>query len=378
MELLGFEIKRKKKLRPAKPRRYVEPFYMPRDERLHQFSNSEILDALRMISDRLTAVRFTAKVRLIFTDQLIEFIQSHTLELLRRLFYEGYVIIETGAPAPPPDNEGMPANIPPVRFVTGHEGQSPMRVSDTFTVDLPEGQTLMLSTCMQSTGHPDAYFLRDKLEFLDTINASDLNLIKNYGALGIISPEADSSVAGNFFDDEDIKTMQENYRRMYSPSRWSMFFAPRPTRFSAITLPIDALKLSEKRLYCLQAIYTALGIPKELSTYFENAKYENRNAAELDFYNSARSRLLRTVFMNSRTDFFVFKKFPMRIWTVRPLRLSSTSFTLSCNSCSAARRFSSSSSSVSCNASICSLMAAISASFSAITSCASCNASSLK
>lgn len=286
MELLGFEIKRKKRLRPAKPRRYVEPFYVPRDERLHQFSNSEILDALRMISDRLTAVRFTAKVRLIFTDQLIEFIQSHTLELLRRLFYEGYVIIETGAPAPPTDKDGMPANIPPVRFVTEHEGRSPMRVSDTFTVDLPEGQVLMLSTCMQSTGHPDAYYLRDKLEFLDTINASDLNLIKNYGALGIISPEADSSVAGNFFDDEDIKTMQENYRRMYAPSRWSMFFAPRPTRFSAITLPIDALKLSEKRLYCLQAIYTALGIPKELSTYFENAKYENRNAAELDFYNS--------------------------------------------------------------------------------------------
>lgn len=285
MELLGFEIKRKKKLHPAKPRRYVEPFYMPRDERLHQFSNSEILDALRMISDRLSVVRFTAKTRLIFTDQLIEFIQSHMLELLRRLFYEGYVIIETGTPPPPPDGN-VSMYIPPVRFVTQHEGRSPMRVSDTFTMDLSEGQILMLSTCMQSTGHTDAYFLKDKLEFLDTINASDLNLIKNYGALGIISPEADNSVAGNFFDEEDIKTMQENYRRMYAPSRWSMFFAPRPTRFSAIALPIDALKLSEKRLYCLQAIYAALGIPKELSIYFENAKYENRNAAELDFYNS--------------------------------------------------------------------------------------------
>lgn len=287
MELFGFEIikKKRKGLHPAKPRRYVEPFYMPRDERLHQFSGSEILDALRMISDRLSAVRFTAKTRFIFTDQLIEFIRSYTLELLRRLFYEGYVIIETGTPPPPPDGS-VPVHTSPIRFVTGHEGRSPMRVSDTLTVDLPEGQILMLSACMQSTGHTDAYFLRDKLEFLNTINASDLNLIKNYGALGIISPETDNSVAGNFFDEEDIKTMQESYRRMYAPSRWSMFFAPRPTRFSAITLPIDALHLSEKRLYCLQAIYTALGIPKELSTYFENAKYENRNAAELDFYNS--------------------------------------------------------------------------------------------
>lgn len=63
-------------------------------------------------------------------------------------------------------------------------------------------------------------------------------------------------------------------------------FVPKSLKYSKIDLPISQLQLSDKRLFVLQALYSYFGIPKEISVYFENSKYANRNEAELDFYSN--------------------------------------------------------------------------------------------
>jgi len=278
MRLFGYDIKRhipgeKKEEKRLLPRpvgiRYYEPSGVP----FHDFARSEILDALRMIASRLSNIRWSAATPFMVTRKLFAFLSSDYLELVRRLFYDGYLVVATH---------------PEPHLVSVHKRPFQRSAEGVATIPLEAGEVLLPSLTFRATGHSDEWYLRDKLHFLNTINNSDLNLIENYGAMGILSPETDSSVAGAFFDEKEVEEMHERYRRTYGIrlGRWQVMITPRPTRWNAIELPIAALQLPQKRLYTLQAIYAALGIPKELSTYFENAKYENRNAAELDFYSS--------------------------------------------------------------------------------------------
>ena len=100
--------------------------------------------------------------------------------------------------------------------------------------------------------------------FLDVINSSDLNLIQNYGAMGIVSPEVDNDVNGTTWGKSDVKEMQDEYRDSYGITlgKWSLMFVPRPVKYSKIDLPIAALQLEVKRNYALKAIYAIFGIPQ--------------------------------------------------------------------------------------------------------------------
>jgi len=278
MRLFGYDIKKHVPGEEKKKKKYLPPpaviqYYEPTSVPFYDFARSEILDALRMISSRLSNLRWSAEVPFMAAQKLITFLSEDYLELVRRLFYDGYLVIATR---------------PQLHLVSIQNRPAHRDAGGVFIISLEDGEVFLPSFTFRATGHSDEWYLRDKLHFLNTINNSDLNLIENYGAMGMLSPEVDNSVAGAFFSEDDIKEMHERYRETYGVKlgRWQVMITPRPTRWNAIELPIAALQLSEKRLYTLQAIYTALGIPKELSTYFENAKYENRNAAELDFYSS--------------------------------------------------------------------------------------------
>lgn len=268
--------------------------YFAPGNQIFNFAKSEILDCEKMISNRLSNAEYYQKHDSFAGTEVINFIQDNRLQLIRRLFTDGYVIINT-------------RNL---EFVDGTCRQVYRSYDGKITFQLLEDEVLQVSETFEATGLSDFCFLKDKIRFLNIVNSSDMNLIENYGAMGIVSPESDNSVAGAEFSESDIKDLQERYAKHYGITlgKWSLMFVPRPTKYSPIALPIAQLKLEEKRLYLLKAIYAAFGIPKELSVYFENSKYANRREAELDFYSSTITmwadlftRLIDSIYKNIRT-----------------------------------------------------------------------------
>ncbi len=267
MKVFGIEISRGKQ--SAKHPRYAEiAYYTPRRE-VHDFAKQEIIDCQKMITSRLENAYFQAKVDFVATRNIFCWLKESKLELVNRLFFDGYVIVDCDSLA----------------FV---DVSQRTRSKTLHAIDIPINcnETVLASETYRARGHSDFHFLKQKLNYLNVLNSSDMQLIENYGAMGIISPEPDGSVAGNEYTEEDINTLQDRYKKQYGITfgKWSIMFTPRPARYQPISLPVAGLQLNEKRLYALKAIFAAFEIPKELSVYFESAKYANRNEAELDMY----------------------------------------------------------------------------------------------
>lgn len=306
MKIFGAEIKVIRNARQNNGGRVLKiDYYQPKRVQL-TFSNGDILYALKKITDRLSNAVFSfEKLDNLSptTNSIKGWLQANRLQIINRLFYDGYFVLSID----PNANEYL--------FVDNIYNRV-IKEQGIAKVMLRECEVIITSETFESTGHSDAYFLRDKLRFFDAINSSDFNLIENYGAMGIVSPEADNSVAGAEFTEQDIAELQDKYQKHYGITlgKWSLMFVPRPTKYTPIQLPISQLQLSEKRLYCLKALFEALNIPKELSTYFDNSTFENRKQAELDFYSNAVSawaRVLVKVGMSiyenirKRTDYLV-------------------------------------------------------------------------
>lgn len=271
MKIFGYDIKVVKNAVAVTERSQGIEYYSANRERL-VFSRSELLDAERMISDRLHNLVWSTRVDYLLSKKIITFIEENYLQIIQRLFNDGYVIIDYKALTFP--------NIAGRNVFNKKDGK--------VFFNLRPDEFAYASETFRSTGYSDRYFIEDKIRFLDAVNSSDFNLIENYGAMGIVSPETDSSYTGAEFTAKDIEEMQANYSKHYGIKfgKWSLMFVPHPTKYNKIDLPIAQLQLSEKRLYAIKSIYSALGIPKELSVYFENSTYANREQAELDFYNS--------------------------------------------------------------------------------------------
>lgn len=281
MNLFGYDIRVQKNAQRRREGRFFHvDFYAPTREVLN-FSKSDVLAATRKISDRLSNVVYSFEK----SDDLSHickaiknWLAENRLQIVQRLFWDGYFIVRID------ENECY-------TFVDDifSRVQKSNGVVNFFCND---NEVAITSETFEATGYGDAYFLKDKLRFLDSINSSDFNLIENYGAMGIVSPESDNSVAGAEFTNDDIEDLQARYKKHYgiTVGKWSLMFVPKPTKYSPITLPISQLQLSEKRLYCIKALYEALGIPKELSVYFDNSTFENRNQAELDMYSNTVSK----------------------------------------------------------------------------------------
>lgn len=280
MKLFGYDIRFRRAAGKA-TRLFSIDVFMPQRERL-VFSKSELLDCQRKISDRLANAVFTFEksdgLSQVCGD-IKDFLQRNRLQIIQRLFQDGYIILNT-------DDLSF-------SDITGRI------VSSSFDgkvrIQLQGNEVVYTSETYKSTGQSDWYFLRDKIRFLDSVNSSDFNLIENYGAMGIVSPESDNSVAGAEFGQEEIEDMQREYRKSYgiTVGKWQLMFVPRPVRYTPITMPVGQLQLSEKRLYCIKSLYESFGIPKELSVYFDNATYENRRQAELDMYSNTISKWAR-------------------------------------------------------------------------------------
>ena len=138
-----------------------------------------------------------------------------------------------------------------------------------------------------NTGKTRAMLLRPALSMLDTVNNADLNLIDNYGAMGVLSPE-DSSHSDGVIDEEEKKNIQDEYSRVHGVKfgKWAMMITRRAVKYQPIELPIKALELGDKRKAAVASILQALDIPKELHALFESAKFLNMVEAERSMYSS--------------------------------------------------------------------------------------------
>ena len=255
------------------------------------FAKSDLYDCFKKISDRLGNMVFSAKVDFLTTKQIFNFLLENRLKIIIKLFFDGYVVV---------DCDKLDFSTRKQMFKSGEK----------VTFDLQPNEVVFISETLSSTGNTDYSYISDKVGFLNVINSSDYNLIKNYGAMGIISPEQTSDkINESVFDNDEIAAMQEAYRKSYGVTfgKWSLMFVPRSLKYSKIDLPISQLQLSEKRLYLLQALFSYLGIPKEISVYFENSKYANRNEAELDFYSNTISSYAR-ILVDLATDIYNNKK----------------------------------------------------------------------
>ncbi len=275
MKVFGYELRIvRNSLHRQNPWWGAVQVYRPKGD-IYDFAKAELLDCSKMISDRLANVEWHAKIDYVTTGRIFQFLQDNRLQIVRRLFFDGYVIIDVA---------DMMFSDPSLRTYKGKDGVIEFRLNPT--------EILYTSETYEATGESDYSFARRKCRFLNTINSADQNLIENYGAMGIVSPESDSSINGANFSDDEIAAMQDEYKRKYGITfgKWTLMFVPRPARYNKIDLPISQLQLDVKRQYVLKSIYAAFGIPKELGIYFENTKYANRNEAELDMYSNTVSK----------------------------------------------------------------------------------------
>lgn len=227
------------------------------------FATADVQAVLMMITNRMRNVVWQAKTEYQATNALFEMLHRDALAIMLRMFYEGYAAVDVRDPFKP--------------VLLGERCDRR---------ELEERDIVILTDDIyRTTGKTRAQTLSPQLEMLNTVNDSDLNLIMNYGAMGILSPENSARTDG-FLDDDEMKAIQEDYRKKYGIrfGRWALLITKRPVKFQPITLPIRELELNEKRKAAVAEMLQYMNIPKELHAMFESAKYANRNEAELDMY----------------------------------------------------------------------------------------------
>lgn len=222
------------------------------------FADCDIYSILGMVSDRMANVEYHAGVEYIAVKRIFDAIARDRRKIVARLFFDGYVFysIEEG------------------RFVECDDERAKFG-----------GVVKLLDDVYRTTGYTQAEHLHPYLTLLDTVNNADVNLLRNYGAMGVLSPE-NSQFQDGVFDEQDKDELTKDYYKSHGITfgKWGLMITKKPVKFTAINMPIEALHISEKRKEAVAGILQFVNVPKELHALFENSKYSNRNEAELDMY----------------------------------------------------------------------------------------------
>jgi hypothetical protein len=230
------------------------------------FAECDLMSAEKMITDRMAHVVYHSEIEFQTIDALFRLITENRLFILRQFMEEGRVGFDISDPFRP--------------WVVGMQGCEDRRY-DPRDCEV----VWIVDDVYKAAGKTRLQFLRSHLDMLDTVNDSDLNLIYNYGAMGILSPENSARTDG-YLDDEGREEIQKEYHKRYGVrfGRWAMLITKQPVKFQRIDLPIKELELNDKRKAAMASVLQFMNIPKELHAYFDNATYANRNEAELDMY----------------------------------------------------------------------------------------------
>lgn len=238
---------------PKKHRQGVMPEIDGTAAALIPFAAADLSACVNMIAARLHNAKFASDVPYNAMRRIIDLFAANWLVLTKTLVEDGFTFIDC-------------ANLK----LTDKASLSTVAVIDNH---------------YRMTGASQMEAMRPYLSMLDTVVNADLNLTKNYGALGILSP-TNSSLSDGFIDEEERERMMDDYNRTYGTTfgKWSLLVTRQDVKFQPISLPVAALELTDKRRNALSSILQFLNIPKELHASFENAKYANRQEAERDMY----------------------------------------------------------------------------------------------
>lgn len=226
------------------------------------FAATDILGILQMVSNRMSNVVYHSEIEYLKVNKLFEFVQKNTLKILCKLFFDGYFVYD----------------IKENRFADVDEDRiNEYRKCENFV--------LFVDPFYRATNKTQKHALMPYIDMLDVVNNADLNLLKNYGAMGVLSPES-SQFQDGVFDDKAREELQKDYNQSHGITfgKWALLITKKPVKFSPITLPIKELEIADKRKTAIAEILQFENIPKELHALFESAKYANRNEAELDMY----------------------------------------------------------------------------------------------
>lgn len=224
-----------------------------------RFAEADMLGIIMMVTNRMANVVYHSKIEYVEVNRFFDFLNRDILKIICRLFVDGYV-----------DYDIKDGRIAAECGRDDYDTRKVVRFYDTIFREEHKTQKEIL---------------RPYLDMLDTVNNSDLNLMKNYGAMGVLSPE-NSSMSDGVLHDEARKELQDDYRKNYGITfgRWGLLITRKAVKFTPISLPIKELEIPEKRKSAIASILQFMNIPKELHALFESAKYANRNEAELDMY----------------------------------------------------------------------------------------------
>lgn len=242
------------------------------------FAEGEVKSVLMMITNRMANAEWHAQEgdptqeggrELLAVTDLIKMVGEFPLLIISRMFQQGYCDFDAYTMLPLGVDDGIRRDVP--EEWRGMKDRI-VRVYDDVYVN---------------TGKSRAALLAPALSMLDTVNNADLNLIDNYGAMGVLSPE-NSTRADGFMDDEEKKRIQDEYSRVHGVKfgKWAMMITRNAVKYQPIELPIKALELGDKRKAAVASILQALDIPKELHALFESAKFLNMEEAERSMYSS--------------------------------------------------------------------------------------------
>lgn len=240
------------------------------DRDCRPFAYCDLMSAIKMISDRMRNAEFNASVdgtsvEFSAIEKLTKFVKDNRIRIITSLFNDGAVTIDVRDPYEPrfPGDEDLGRDYDGAGIVT------------------------VLDDIYRSTGKTMRETLSPHLDMINTVNDSDLNLILNYGAMGILSPE-NSANSDGVLSEKEKKKLQDEYQQRYGMrfGRWAVMVTRQPVKFQRIELPIKELELNEKRKVAMASVLQYLNIPKELHAMFDSAKYANRNEAELDMYSN--------------------------------------------------------------------------------------------
>ncbi len=265
MNILGFNISRR-----AKRNEEIQ-FFNPTRE-VGNFARADVLGCFQMIQRRALNGELHCDVDYLLTAQIERFLRENFLQIQMRFFYDGYVMVNTDTMTFDRFKSG---NI--VDFINGK-----------IRTELSANQVIMYDDTFTATNRTGQQTLQPYLDLLNVVNNADVNLIENYGAMGILAPE-NSTLTDGYMDDEDKEEMQKQYNSVHGVKmgRWALMISRRALKYTPITLPIEALQLADRRKQAVAGVLQFLNIPKELHPFFENSKYANRKEAEVDLYNGA-------------------------------------------------------------------------------------------
>lgn len=283
VNLFGYSIELKRTTEFYNPVVHREGFYgfdldgFGTRERL-PFADGEMKSVLMMITNRMANAEWHAAegdptqeegYELLTVSALFDMIERYALLIVWRMFRDGFCDFDA-------------------------ETLLPLGVKDRRTENKAENREWYQARTVRvyddvylNTDRTRASLLAPSLSMLDTVNNADLNLIDNYGAMGLLSPE-NSARSDGFIDDEEYKKLQEDYHKVHGVKfgRWALMITKQAVKYQPIELPIKALELGAKRKAAIASILQALDIPKELHALFETAKFLNMQEAERSMYSS--------------------------------------------------------------------------------------------